>query len=152
MGDFYPAGDATMFATHVFNAYDKDGNGEVDFREFTQALSVTRRGSKEEKLAWIFSLYDLDNSGTVTKEEMVDVFIGIYEMIGHLSGEEEEVTPKEMVERIFVDMDSNNDGVLSLEEFLSGASEHPTLESLLKNSSGSVQTTTVCKTVVELED
>ena len=43
----------------MFNAFDKNGDGFVEFAEFMLALSITSRGSVEEKLNWVFNLYDL---------------------------------------------------------------------------------------------
>ena len=45
-------------------------------------LSKVSRGSVEEKLQWIFGLYDLDGDGLISKEEMLDVVGSIYEMLG----------------------------------------------------------------------
>ena len=38
------------FLSFVFNIFDKDKSGYIDFEEFLQALSVTSRGSIEAKL------------------------------------------------------------------------------------------------------
>jgi len=45
----------------------------MDFREFLFALSVTSRGTFDQKLGWMFSLYDANNDGHVTRGEMVEI-------------------------------------------------------------------------------
>ena len=49
---------------------DTDGTGRLDFREFLASLSVQLKGTMEDKLAWLFNLYDLDNTGHIQRKEL----------------------------------------------------------------------------------
>ena len=77
----FPDGDATAFAQRVFHAYDRDRNGVIDFREFVISVSISSRGSIDDKLRWIFGIYDVDGDGHVTEDEVRDMCeVGVVEM------------------------------------------------------------------------
>ncbi|XP_054031025.1 calsenilin isoform X3 [Dryobates pubescens] len=65
---FFPQGDASTYASFVFDAFDADGNGALCFQDFAVGLSVLLRGTVQQKLRWTFDLYDLNKDGCITKE------------------------------------------------------------------------------------
>ncbi|XP_055550505.1 Kv channel-interacting protein 4-like isoform X1 [Wyeomyia smithii] len=117
---FFPQGANTgLYAHYVFNTLDKDHTGILSFENFVQGLSILSRGSLEEKLCWTFSLYDINHDGKITREEMTDIVIAIYELMGaREDGGSDDAQIKSKVEKVFQKMDTNCDGVITIEEFL----------------------------------
>ncbi len=60
------------FARHVFRACDVDGNGVMDFREFLIALRMTSCDDPQEKILWLFRMYDINRDGLVTLNEVTE--------------------------------------------------------------------------------
>jgi Ca2+-binding EF-hand superfamily protein len=135
---FFPFGDPSSFADYVFNVFDADKSGSIDFKEFICALSVTSRGKMEDKLDWAFQLYDIDGDGKISYDEMLAIVEAIYKMVRLCFGvvengevmliecaqvgsmvklPEDEDTPEKRVKKIFRMMDKDENGSLDMEEF-----------------------------------
>lgn len=137
-GDFFPnGGDPTRFGNFLFNVFDQNKDGMIQFSEFIHALSVTSRGDLDEKLTWAFRLYDIDNDGYVTKNEMLAIVESIYGMVGKTEDAEGR-SPDKRVERIFKLMDKNLDEKLSMEEFREGTKSDPAIVQALSFYDGIV--------------
>ena len=87
----------------------------------------------------VFRMYDLDESGYISKEEMTTILESFYKLIGSsednplatFSGKKYD-TPHQLVEEIFEQMDVTGDGKISLAEYQSGAIKNPDIIQGLK--------------------
>jgi dual oxidase len=48
---------------------DKDKNGFISFREFVDMLVIFLKGSAEEKMRFMFDMYDIDGNGRLKRED-----------------------------------------------------------------------------------
>ncbi|XP_069771379.1 calsenilin-like [Narcine bancroftii] len=116
---FFPQGDITSYAHFLFNAFDTDKSGAIRFEDFVIGLSVLLRGTVNEKLIWAFNLYDINKDGYITKEEMLAIIQSIYAMMGRYTHPAlHQDVPLEHMEKFFQKMDRNQDGVVTIDEFL----------------------------------
>uniref|UniRef100_A0A3P9BMJ4 Potassium voltage-gated channel interacting protein 2 n=1 Tax=Maylandia zebra TaxID=106582 RepID=A0A3P9BMJ4_9CICH len=116
---FFPQGDSSMYAHFLFEAFDTQNNGSVNFEDFVISLSIILRGSITDKLNWAFNLYDINKDGCITREEMTEIMHSIYDMMGKYTYPHmKDSAPKEHVDSFFQKMDKNNDGVVTMDEFL----------------------------------
>jgi len=61
-----------MITDRLFEVFDKDQSGAIDFSEFVGAMSVLCRGSWHEKLKCLFDLCDIDKNGFISKAELCE--------------------------------------------------------------------------------
>lgn len=127
-GRQFPLGDATAFAEYIFRRFDVNGDGWIDFKEIITALSVCRKGSLDEKLTRAFCMYDLDNNGFISRDEMQKIVKAIYKMVGVV----DESMSEKRVDDIFKKIDKNIDGKISMTEFIEGTKNDPAMMKLLQ--------------------
>ncbi|XP_036073936.1 guanylyl cyclase-activating protein 2 [Rousettus aegyptiacus] len=125
--------EATQYVEGMFRAFDKNGlplpmqDNTIDFLEYVAALNLVLRGTLEHKLKWTFKIYDKDRNGCIDRLELLDIVEAIYKLKKACRVEMEDeqqgqlLTPEEVVDRIFLLVDENGDGQLSLSEFIEGA-------------------------------
>lgn len=50
----FPLGEPTRYAQIVFNSFDRDGDGIVNFSDLLGAMTLIINGNVDQKLSWIF--------------------------------------------------------------------------------------------------
>merc|ERR1711944_237194 len=108
--------NVSSYSHYVFSTLDHEDSGIITFEDFVIGLSILVRGTTEEKVRWMFSLYDQDRDGFISREEMEDVVGSVFDLMGRTSDPilEEEVI-SERVDTIFEKLDLNGDGVVSMD-------------------------------------
>lgn len=119
----FPLGDASHYAHLVFSAIDRDKTGGITFGDFMEFLSVISKGTVRDKLMWTFTFYDVDHDGVISKEEMLKVMDSIHELMGgtgHVGGHD----ARQHVNIVFDTMDLNQDGFITVDEFMTYCTSH----------------------------
>ena len=138
---FFTEGDSTEFAKHVFRTFDSNKDNTIDFKEFMCGLSITKYGTKEQKLTWAFNMTDIDSSGEIVEDELRTVIRSIYHLMGH-NCDGKQLFPKEdkailppadkLADHLFKKIDLNSDGQITLDEFINVASTDKSILSLFQ--------------------
>lgn len=82
-------------------------------------LSTLLRGSVYERLRWTFKLYDLNGDGCISRNELSEIVHSVHELMGRRPNQiDDDRKAREQVEKVFRKFDLNQDGVITIEEFL----------------------------------
>ena len=108
-----------------------DQNGLLDLREFILGIELVGARTPEAKLEWAFRMHDMDNSGNIDPKEMDHIMQSVYNMLD-VVGAKPNDDPSEKAKKIFQEIDVNDDGLLSKEEFLRGCMNDAELMMLLE--------------------
>ncbi|CAL4063938.1 unnamed protein product, partial [Meganyctiphanes norvegica] len=125
----FPKGaSSSQYAHYVFSNLDKENTGVISFTDLIGLLSRLYRGSLHERLRWVFTLYDLNGDGCITRQEMTSVVQAVYDLMGkHTDTPVDETTVEHKVEALFTMLDTNRDGVITLDEFMEACSQDNTM-------------------------
>ena len=95
----------------VFANIDTDHNGYIEYEEFIRAAIDKEYFLNEKFLRFAFNYFDRDHNGNITLEEVKNLF---YQNDKNKSNQE----AQNQLKKCFKDIDVNNDGELSFEEFV----------------------------------
>ena len=89
-------------------------------------MNKTSRGSKRDKIELAFSVYDVDGSGRIYKDEFIEIFNSL-----HQTSDTTVKNVDEFANEIFSHFDKDKKG-LSFMEFINASLKNPTLNDILK--------------------
>ena len=119
-----------VFVDRVFNLLDDDSNGTVEWAEFVNAVNALETGSSFDKLSFCFRVYDRDNSNTIERQELRDMFSSMLLSAGRPEGPAAPPTAamKELVEdftdTIFDSFDLKGSDSLDFEKVLAAVEKN----------------------------
>jgi len=96
--------EAKAEVERVFNTMDTDGNGFIEYEEFLRASINKEQILTENNLNQAFHLFDKNNSGKISADEIKNVFGA-------------EGFSDEIFSQIIKEVDMDGDGEISFEEF-----------------------------------
>ena len=89
----------------LFKSIDVDQNGKIDYTEFLAATIQKVNYYRNERLWEAFCMYDKDNNGHITKEELIKAL-------------KAEKSQEKEIEKYIQAVDKNGDGKIDYKEFL----------------------------------
>ncbi|XP_076380631.1 dual oxidase 1 isoform X2 [Megalopta genalis] len=69
------------FIKKIFDLIDKDKNSFISFREFLDMLVLFLKGSAEDKVKFMFDMYDINGTGRLTKNDFKNMLRSLMETV-----------------------------------------------------------------------
>ncbi|KAI5708571.1 hypothetical protein M8J77_025234 [Diaphorina citri] len=121
-----------FFTERVFQIFDKDNSGAISLQEFIDAMHQFAGQSPDDKIKFLFRVYDLDGDGLIQHKELQHVMRACMEENG-MQFSEEQIDHLTMA--LFEDADSENRGAITYESLKNQLEKHG---GLLENLSISI--------------
>merc|ERR1712189_4882 len=116
-----PAVKKNPLARRIIAVLDHDMSGEIDFKEFVHGMcQFSSHGDRETKLKFAFKIYDMDNDGYITTEDLYQVLklmVGSNHLHKFCRCNLKDDQLQQLVNRTIRSADVNQDGKISFEEF-----------------------------------
>ncbi|KAJ0961216.1 hypothetical protein J5N97_000810 [Dioscorea zingiberensis] len=118
-----------LLAPRVFDLFDNNRDGTVDMRELLCGLSSLKNSRGDDALQICFQMYDTDRSGSISKEELASMLRALPEDCLPA-----DITEPGKLDEIFDQMDANNDGKVSFDEFKAAMQRDSSLQDVVMSS------------------
>ncbi|XP_038218084.1 NADPH oxidase 5 [Zerene cesonia] len=113
-----------FFTERVFQIFDEDNSGTISQREFIAAVHRFGRQSPEEKIRFLFKVYDLDGDGLIQHRELLHVMRACM----HENGMQ--FSPRQLLEltaALFDDAGGGARGAITCDDLRAQLARHPGL-------------------------
>ena len=113
-----------LVVSELFNLFDENSDGQVDYHELTAGLTILCSGNRHEKAYTAFSLYDTNDDGVISMQEFSKYLTSVFKVMFAAEPESAKrmgTSPEQLAvataKHAFDSADKNHDGVLSYDEF-----------------------------------
>lgn len=110
-----------FFTERVFQIFDKDNSGSISLQEFLDAMHQFAGQSVDDKIRFLFKIYDIDGDGLIQHKELQHVMRACMEENG-MEFSEEQID--DLTVAMFEDADAGNRGAITYEALKSQLEKH----------------------------
>lgn len=121
-----------FFTERVFQIFDTDNSGSISLQEFLDAINQFAGKTPDDKIRFLFKVYDIDGDGLIQLRELEHVMRACMEENG-MKFSDEQITDLTMA--LFEDSDQGNRGAITFEALKMQLEKH---DGLLENLSISI--------------
>ncbi|XP_043282159.1 NADPH oxidase 5 [Venturia canescens] len=121
-----------FFTERVFQIFDKDDSGTISLQEFLDAMHQFAGKTPDDKIRFLFKVYDIDGDGLIQHRELEHVMRVCMEENGMKFSDEQ---IEDLTLALFEDADQGNRGAITFEALKKQLEKH---EGLLENLSISI--------------
>ncbi|XP_055837078.1 NADPH oxidase 5 isoform X2 [Episyrphus balteatus] len=110
-----------FFTDRVFQIFDKDSSGSISLQEFIDAIHQFSGQSADDKIRFLFKVYDIDGDGLIQHKELHDVIRACMEENGMRFSEDQ---IEDLTTAMFEDADPYNRGTITYEALKNQLHKH----------------------------
>ncbi|CAM2698656.1 unnamed protein product [Rotaria socialis] len=138
-GQFFPFGDTSKYAHLIFSTFDLRSSGIVTFEDFLIGLSTLCRGTIEDRLKWVFKLYDTKKTGRLTKDDFHVIVCAVYSLLDNISNHYNDyITIQEHTATVFQKFDKLHQGYITIEDFIKICTQDPIIVQSIEALRGAI--------------
>jgi len=108
--------NSSLIMEKLCDVFDENGDGKIDFTEFTTGLARVAKCTTEDKLDFLFRIYDVDNDGTMDVMELANMMASSKDDLAQVMA---------FTKDIVNDLDVDGDGKLDSPEFVGAVLHEP---------------------------
>ncbi|CAB3400737.1 unnamed protein product [Caenorhabditis bovis] len=123
--EIFTRGNSAAYAEMVFKNIDRNKIGSITFADFVTSYSKISKGDIDEKLDWIFSLYDTNSNGSIGYQDIYNAVRAMYQLVdSSLKPATISSICRQHVKLVFKNLNIDSAGRLSKDDFMKKCKEN----------------------------